>query len=73
MKLIEHISFWGGIIGAIIVALNLPVSGWGYIPFLLSNAASIYLLRGSNASKVIERQCWIFVVINIVGIFRWLL
>jgi len=71
--IIEQISFWGAVLGSLLLALHIPVSGWAYIPFLLSNFASIYLLRGSNASKVITWQCWFFIVINLIGVGRWLI
>jgi hypothetical protein len=71
--IIEQISFWGAIIGSLLLALHIPVSGWAYIPFLMSNVATIYLLRSSNAPKVIGWQCVFFIIINIIGIGRWLL
>jgi hypothetical protein len=71
--LIEHISFWGAVIGSLLLALHIPVSGWAYIPFLLSNVATIYLLKDSDASKTITWQCWFFIVINLIGIGRWLI
>lgn len=70
---LEHISFWGAVIGSLLLALHITVSGWAYIPFLLSNVATIYLLKGSNASKSITLQCWFFIVINIIGMGRWLI
>jgi hypothetical protein len=72
-RIIERISFWGAVIGSIFLALNLPISGWGYVPFMLSNAATLCLLRKSNASKALTHQSYFFVVINSVGIIRWLL
>lgn len=72
-KIIEAVSLWGSVLGSTLLALHIPVSGWAFIPYLLSNAASIYLLRNSNASKAIEHQCYFFVFINIVGIIRWLM
>lgn len=71
--LIEQISFWGAIAGSLLLALHIPVSGWAYIPFLLSNIASYYLLRNTNAPKVISYQILAFVIINIIGIVQWLL
>jgi hypothetical protein len=71
--LIEHISFWGAVIGSLLLALHIPVSGWAYIPFLLSNFATIYLLKHSNASKAVSWQSWFFIFINLIGIGRWLL
>lgn len=71
--IIEQVSFWGAVLGSLLLALNIPVSGWAYIPFLLSNFASIYILRHSNAPNVIMYQIFFFIVINIIGIGRWLL
>jgi len=71
--LIEQISLWGAIIGALLIALNITISGWAFIPFLLSNIATIYLLKKSDAPKVIGWQCWFFLFVNILGIVRWLL
>jgi hypothetical protein len=71
--LIEQISLWGAIIGSILLALHIPISGWAYIPFMMSNLASFYLLKNSNAPKVISYQIVFFIVINAVGISQWLL
>jgi membrane-associated HD superfamily phosphohydrolase len=71
--LLEQVALWGSIIGAILLALHVPISGWAYIPYLISNVASIYLLRKSNAPKVITYQCIFFMFANILGIGRWLL
>jgi len=71
--LIEQISFWGAIVGSLLLALHIPISGWAYIPFLLSNIASMYLLKHSNAPKVLSYQIVFFIAINLVGITQWLL
>jgi hypothetical protein len=71
--IIGQISFWGAVIGAILLALNLTWSGWAYVPFLISNIATVHLLRQSNSPKVIEMQSIFFIIVNIVGIFRWLM
>lgn len=70
--IIEQISFWGAVAGSAMLALNLSFSGWAFIPYLISNAASIYLLRNSNASKVITWQIYFFIAINFLGVARWL-
>jgi len=69
---LEQVSFFGAIIGSLLIALNLPISGWAFVPFMLSNVASIIILKSTDAPKVITYQAWWFVVINCVGIFRWL-
>ncbi len=74
MKVVlEQISFWGAISGALMIAVNLPISGWAFIPFLMSNMSSLYLLRGTNVPRVIVYQLFVFLVINLVGVGRWLL
>jgi hypothetical protein len=71
--LIEQISMWGSIIGTTLLALHLPYSGIAFIILLLSNFATIYILRGTNVPKVLWYQTGYFVIINLVGIVRWLL
>jgi hypothetical protein len=70
---IEQISFWGAVVGSLLLALHIPISGWAYIPFLMSNVASIYLLRKTNVPKVISYQIVFFIIINLIGITQWLL
>lgn len=71
--LMEQMSLWGAILGALLLALHITVSGWAYIPFLLSNMASLYILRHTNAPKVLSYQNAVFIAINIIGISQWLL
>jgi len=71
--IIEQVSFWGAVVGSVLLALNIPISGWAYIPFLISNIATIYLLKRSNAPKIVAWQSGFFIFINIVGIVRWLI
>ena len=72
-NLIKFVALGGAILGSTLIALNITISGWAFIPYLVSNIASIYLLRKSDASKVVEYQCWFFMLTNIVGIIRWLI
>ena len=61
-----------GVAGAGLIALNLPISGWGFILFLVSSvswtAAGIMMREHSlillNAA---------FTVINLIGVYRWLI
>jgi hypothetical protein len=71
--LIEQLSFWGAIIGSLLIALHLPISGWAFIPYLISNLASLYLLKKSDAPSVISYQIMFFIAINILGVYQWLL
>ena len=72
-KIIEHLSFWGAILGSLLIALHISISGWAFIPYIISNICSLYLLKKSDAPKVISYQIIFFILINIVGIINWLL
>ena len=76
MKMTLPILKWlgtvAGIGGAVLVALNIPASGWGFVFFLVSSVCwgtaaltirewSLLLLQG------------VFTIINLIGIYRWLL
>lgn len=71
--IIEQIALWGSVAGSIIIAIHVPWSGLAFIPYLLSNIASIYLLKDSNAPRVLIYQSIFFIAVNILGIGRWLL
>lgn len=69
---LKWIGTVGGVSGAFLLAANVPVSGWGYVPFLMGALAlvgwgvlikepAIWLLNG------------VFCMANLVGIWRWLL
>ncbi len=61
-----------GLVGALILAVNLPLSGWGWVLFAASALAwtiagivmreySLVLLQGG------------FFIVDLLGIYRWLL
>ncbi|CAA7614791.1 MULTISPECIES: hypothetical protein [Rhodospirillales] len=61
-----------GILGALLVAANIPSSGWGFVLFLVSSlswsAAGLLMREPSLVALNVT-----FVAINILGIVRWLL
>lgn len=60
------------IAGAAAIALNLPFSGWGFVAFLISSVCwSIAGLMMKEPSLVVLQGT--FVIINVVGIYRWLI
>ena len=74
MKIIlEQLSFWTGVIASLLLALHIPVSGWAYILFMMSNITTLALLKDTDAPKIISYQIWFFIAINSVGITQWLL
>lgn len=74
-RLLPALKWFGtvtGIVGAGILALNIPISGWGWVLFALSSVSwtaaglmmrewSLALLQGG------------FLVVDLVGIWRWLI
>jgi drug/metabolite transporter (DMT)-like permease len=60
-----------GIAGAILVALNLEVSGYGFLLFLASSLLWCAAGIAQRDDSLILLQAT-FVVINIIGIYRWL-
>ena len=61
-----------GLVGAAILALNIPISGWGWVLFALSSVSwttagltmrdwSLALLQGG------------FLIVDLVGVWRWLI
>jgi len=61
-----------GLVGALVLALNLPISGWGWVLFAVSSSAwtaaglmmrepSLVLLQGG------------FLAVDLIGVWRWLI
>ena len=71
--ILNHVAFWGAVIGATLIALHLPWSGWAFIPYIMSNTASLILLKECDGPKALIYQCIFFMFINFIGIGRWLL
>jgi hypothetical protein len=69
---LKWIGTTAGIAGALTVALNLPVSGFGYLPFLLGSLAWTWA-----GLRMREPSIWslnlAFTAINLLGIWRWLI
>ena len=68
-KLANIIALGGAVTGSALVAANIGAAGIGYIMFLASSIASVYLLmRSSDAPTSLIYQNVFFVVINLIGI-----
>ena len=60
------------IVGALAIALNIPYSGWGFVAFLVSSVCwSIAGFMMKEPSLIVLQGT--FVVINLIGIYRWLI
>lgn len=58
--------------GALLLAINIKISPWAFVLYLIS---SIILLAWGLRIKAygIATQNLVFTVINVVGIYRWLI
>lgn len=60
-----------GIAGAVLLALNVPYSGIGFVFFLMSNVFLIAYGCLRQASGIITMQVF-FSLTSLLGIYRWL-
>ncbi|CAA6821146.1 MAG: Unknown protein [uncultured Thiotrichaceae bacterium] len=69
---LEWIGTVMAVSAAILLAINIPISGWAYVFYLVS---SVLLMWWGFRRKAygIAMQNVVFIVINIIGIYRWLI
>ena len=61
-----------GVIGAALIAMNLPISGWGFVLFLVSSISwTVAGVRMRENSLVLLNV--VFTAINLLGVYRWLI
>lgn len=61
-----------GIAGAVLIALNIPESGWGFALFLGSSVCwglAAIMMKESSLGLLQAT----FTIINVMGVYRWLL
>lgn len=61
-----------GAIGAMLLALNVPVSGYAWLLLMLSNAAWIFYAVQKRICSILLMQV-VFTTTSLVGIHRWLI
>jgi len=72
MKVVSDIvAVSGSILGSTIIAMNLGYNALGYFFFILASIATLHLLCISTASKSLYVVNAYFLVINVVGLFRY--
>ena len=70
-SLLKWIGTATGVAGALLVAINIPQSGYGFLLFLISSTSwFIAACRMREISLMILQA--VFTVINLVGVWRWL-
>jgi hypothetical protein len=74
MKFLHYIKWLGtisGIAGSLLVALNISISGYGFILFTISSISwgvAAWIMK-ENSLLILQG---VFFVVNIIGITRWL-
>lgn len=70
--LIEWLGAVGALAGTLVVALNLPWSGWGFVVMLVFSGvllgAAVAARRWPYAALFVGYEA-----VNVLGIYRWLL
>jgi hypothetical protein len=75
MKFLQYIKWVGtisGIAGSLLLALNISISGYGYILFTVSSISWGLAAWMMKESSLLMLQS-VFFIVNIIGISRWLL
>jgi hypothetical protein len=72
-KILEYVSFYGAIFAALLLAINIPISGYAYIIFVCADIATLYLIKNTDAPVVIKKRTIFFMISNFIGIVRWLM
>ena len=72
-KITEYASLATAMVAAMMLAFHVPFAGWAFVIYLISNTMSLYILKDSNAPKVIIYQLLFFFVMNLIGIDQWLM
>ena len=61
-----------GVVGAFILALNIPLSGWGWTLFLFSSLSWTFAAIVMKDMSLAVLQ-FAFVVVDMIGVWRWLI
>lgn len=61
-----------GVLGALVLALHIPVSGWGWVLFLISSVSwTVAGMALRDMSLVVLQGA--FVAVDLLGVWRWLI
>ena len=72
LRRLERWSVLTALPGAIIIALNTPYSKYGFLFFIVSNVLAI-ILFWVEQRRWFLLQALVYLCINLIGIYRWLL
>lgn len=67
----KWIGTGAGVTGAVLVALNISISGYGFVLFLVSSMlwGAAGLAQRDDSLVILQAT---FTVINLIGIYRWI-
>lgn len=71
IKSVEWAGSIIGLIGASLLATNSPLSGYGFVAFLISNCCWIYFGYKTKSHGLLTMQAG-FTLTSVLGIARWL-
>ena len=69
---LKWIGTGAGLAGALVIALNLPFSGWGFVLFFVSSTTwlAAAILQRDTPLAVLSAG---YTAVNILGMYRWLI
>lgn len=70
-SLLKWIGTATGVAGALLVAINIPQSGYGFLLFLISSTSWFVAAYRMREISLMILQA-VFTVINLIGVWRWL-
>lgn len=70
-KWVQWAGFALGVTGALMLALNIDISGWAYIIFSIADACWIVIALWKKVPGLLALH-GTYIMINIIGIYRWL-
>jgi hypothetical protein len=71
-KAVRWLAAITGMMGGVLLAINVPISGWGFVFFAVSSAAWVVAGYVMHVKSLIAVNT-VLLLINCVGIWRWLL
>ncbi|MBD21159.1 MAG: hypothetical protein CMM37_08995 [Rhodospirillaceae bacterium] len=71
-NLLKWFGTAAGVIGALILALNLPMSAWGWLLFAISSSSWTFVAAVIKDYSLMVLQI-AFLLVDFIGIWRWLI
>lgn len=70
VKIVEWSGTVLGLVGSLLLALNITISGYGFITFLASNVCWLFFGIRNRAWGLVTMQAG-FAVTSLLGIYNW--